>query len=59
MVKLCDRITNLQPPPEKWDKYKIENYRDEALVIMITLGEASPFLAERLEAKVSGYGQWI
>ena len=59
MVKLCDRITNLQPPPAKWDKSKIRNYRDEAIVIMITLGEASPFLAERLETKVSGYGQWI
>ena len=59
MVKLCDRITNLQPPPAKWDSTKIMNYRNEAILILESLGEASPFLAERLETKVSGYGQWI
>ena len=59
MVKMSDRVTNLQPPPKHWDKSKIKNYRSESLVIMITLGEASPFLAERLEAKISEYVQWI
>ncbi len=59
MVKLADRITNLQPPPKHWDKSKILNYRDEALLILETLGEASPYLAERLKAKISEYGQWI
>ena len=59
MVKLADRITNLQPPPKHWGSEKIKDYQSEALVIMITLGEACPFLAERLEAKISDYGQWI
>ncbi len=30
MVKLCDRITNLQPPPKHWNKEKIANYQNEA-----------------------------
>ena len=33
MVKLADRITNLQPPPPHWTPEKILKYRDEAIVI--------------------------
>lgn len=55
MVKLADRVTNLQPPPNSWEKSKILNYRDEALLILENFGEACPFLAKRLEAKISEY----
>jgi len=59
MVKLSDRITNLQPPPKHWEKSKILNYRDEAILILEKLGESNEFLAERLESKISDYEKWI
>ncbi|ACA98726.1 MULTISPECIES: HD domain-containing protein [Cyanophyceae] len=59
MVKLCDRITNLQPPPMHWDKVKIATYQSEAQFILEQLGEASPFLAQRLIVKISDYDQYL
>ncbi len=55
MVKLADRISNLQPPPAYWTPAKINNYRDEAIVIHDRLHSASPFLALRLAAKIRNY----
>lgn len=59
MVKLCDRITNLQPPPKHWDTDKILRYRDEAICIVNQLGEANEFLAARLKLKIDGYSQYM
>ena len=59
MVKLCDRITNLQPPPERWSSEKISQYRDEARVILEQLGEANQFLADRLKKKIESYVQYL
>ena len=59
MVKLCDRITNLQAPPSHWSKTKIAAYQSEARLILEALGEASPFLAERLAAKILNYDQYL
>ena len=56
MVKLADRITNLQPPPVNWDDIKIRHYREEAAMILEYLGKSSPLLAERLRYKLAGYG---
>jgi (p)ppGpp synthase/HD superfamily hydrolase len=39
MVKLADRITNLQPPPQYWTQEKIIRYRKEAIVIHEALSE--------------------
>lgn len=55
MVKLADRITNLQPPPSYWTKEKIERYKAEAIEILNVLGEASSFLASRLREKINAY----
>ena len=55
MVKLADRITNLQPPPAHWDRPKIRRYRDEAIAIHDRLQAASPFLAKRLAEKIQNY----
>lgn len=55
MVKLADRITNLQPPPPHWIKEKIEDYRLEADYILKQLGSASPLLRERLTKKIESY----
>jgi (p)ppGpp synthase/HD superfamily hydrolase len=57
MVKLADRITNLQPPPRGWSKKKIGEYRLESIEILNTLGSASSFLAVRLRQKIEKYGQ--
>jgi (p)ppGpp synthase/HD superfamily hydrolase len=55
MVKLADRITNLQPPPSYWTAEKIRQYREEALLIHTSLKEKSPFLAARLMEKIEAY----
>jgi (p)ppGpp synthase/HD superfamily hydrolase len=55
MVKLADRISNLQSPPHDWDKNKIIRYRDEAILIHDRLHPASPFLASRLATKIENY----
>lgn len=56
MVKLCDRITNLQPPPSYWSAEKIAAYRDEAVFILESLGGANAYLEQRLRMKIEGYG---
>ena len=55
MVKLADRITNLQTPPSYWTTEKIIEYRQEAIEIHTALKEASPFLALRLAQKIENY----
>ena len=55
MVKLADRITNLQPPPGNWSAEKIARYREEAEEILAALVDASRFLSERLRGKLQVY----
>jgi len=59
MVKLSDRITNLQPPPKHWNKEKIEKYRNEAVFILKHLGDSNRFLADRLKSKIDDYVQYF
>lgn len=59
MVKLSDRISNLQQPPTHWNKEKIIRYRNEALMIFEALGIANGYLSSRLRAKISGYEQYL
>jgi (p)ppGpp synthase/HD superfamily hydrolase len=55
MVKLADRITNLQPPPPHWSLGRIQDYHRESQGILDALGSASAFLAQRLRHKHSEY----
>jgi (p)ppGpp synthase/HD superfamily hydrolase len=55
MVKLADRITNLQPPPAHWNLAKIVRYREEAGEIHTRLQTASPILSLRLQEKITNY----
>lgn len=55
MVKLADRISNLGPPPHYWTPEKIAGYKQEARTIHDALHEASPYLAERLRARIAAY----
>ncbi len=55
MVKMADRIVNLQPPPPAWATEKIRNYRRQAMQIHEQLHPANSFLASRLETKITAY----
>ena len=55
MVKLADRITNLQPPPGHWGVDKITSYREEGREILNKLGEGCPYLSVRLRQKIAEY----
>jgi (p)ppGpp synthase/HD superfamily hydrolase len=59
MVKLADRITNLQAPPHYWNQDKIFRYREEGMQIYEALKDASPFLASRLASKIEDYKAFI
>ncbi|MBU7586833.1 MAG: bifunctional (p)ppGpp synthetase/guanosine-3',5'-bis(diphosphate) 3'-pyrophosphohydrolase [Nostoc sp. TH1S01] len=59
MVKLADRISNLQAPPHYWSQEKIFKYREESIKIYETLKDASPFLAARLARKIEEYKAYI
>jgi len=59
MVKLADRITNLMKPPAYWTTDKRRAYREEGREILEALGEASPWLAERLAQRIEAYGAFI
>ena len=55
MVKLADRITNLQPPPAHWSPEKCRTYRVEAETILTALGSASAMLASRFRQRLAEY----
>ncbi|KAF9658219.1 HD domain-containing protein [Tenacibaculum sp. ZH5_bin.1] len=58
MVKLADRITNLQEPPKHWKKDKIQHYLSEAIVINETLNNKNEYLNKRLENKIAEYKKY-
>ncbi|WP_299577493.1 HD domain-containing protein [uncultured Sunxiuqinia sp.] len=55
MVKLADRITNLQPPPKHWSMEKVHNYKNEARVIFEALNHCNEYLASRLISSIKAY----
>jgi len=59
IVKLADRITNLQEPPAHWDLAKRKKYQEEAKSILEKLGNANAILAERLRLKIMEYANYI
>ena len=59
MVKMADRIANLDPPPFHWDSEKIEAYRQEAIAIHDALHTANAALAERLQERIEQYGRYV
>jgi len=59
MVKLADRITNLQRPPSHWSADKIARYRDQAQLIHDELAEACPLLSARLQSKITAYAEYV
>ncbi len=59
MVKLADRITNLQAPPHHWTQDKINGYYHESLEIYEALKTSSQFLSTRLATKIQAYTTYI
>ncbi|MDX8341742.1 HD domain-containing protein [Draconibacterium sp. IB214405] len=59
MVKLADRITNLQPPPKHWTKEKVIMYSEEAQIIYMHLNLTNKYLAHRLKTKVAQYRRYL
>ena len=58
-VKLADRITNLQEPPNHWTQEKIKAYWVEAKYIHEELKHHNKYLAQRLEFKIKEYERAI
>lgn len=59
MVKLADRITNMQEPPHYWTPEKRRAYREEAKLILESLGAADQQLAQRLAEKITAYERFL
>lgn len=59
VVKLADRITNLQPPPPHWSKEKKMNYKNEAKIILNELQTGNNFLAKRMSSSIELYEEFI
>ncbi|WP_372753133.1 HD domain-containing protein [Labilibaculum sp.] len=59
IVKLADRITNLQEPPYYWTNEKKISYSKEAEIINQTLKNKNDYLSKRLEAKIIDYGKYV
>ena len=59
MIKLADRITNMQKPPQSWENDKIYAYFQEAKFILSCLKNSSIELSKRLEEKINNYRVFI
>lgn len=59
IVKMADRITNLQAPPGHWSKEKIQEYLLEAVTIHRRLGHLNAELERRLSAKIADYRRYL
>lgn len=59
MIKLADRITNMQKPPEHWENDKIYAYFQEAKLILSCLKNSNMHLSKRLEEKINNYRVFI
>ncbi len=59
IVKLADRITNLQAPPAHWDNEKRKNYLEEAKLILEKLNGKNEYLERRLKEQINLYQQYI
>lgn len=59
IVKLADRIVNLQNLPSHWDIPKCRAYLTESEVIFSALEQSHPLLADRLKLKIDKYENLI
>ena len=57
IVKLADRITNLQTPPKTWTQEKVKSYKEEAKFIAVNLKGYNLYLDKRIELAISSYNK--
>lgn len=61
IVKLADRIANLQQTlflyEGKWTQDYREYYKEESILISQTLGDASPYLQQKLSVLINSYNR--
>jgi (p)ppGpp synthase/HD superfamily hydrolase len=55
IVKMADRIVNLNPPPAHWNQERIAEYYEESQKILHRLGLANQSMADRLKQKIAQY----
>lgn len=55
LVKIADRIANLQPPPNNWDREKIGKYHKQAKIILEQLQGENNYLDNRIKDKIEKY----
>lgn len=58
-IKLADRITNLQKPPELWNASKKSDYLDEAIGIAAHLEGGNAYLENRIKELIQSYKAYI
>ncbi len=59
IVKIADRITNLQAPPSYWNRAKKIRYQTEAKLIANSLKNNNEYLYKRLKTKISEYDKYL
>jgi (p)ppGpp synthase/HD superfamily hydrolase len=59
MVKMADRICNLDTPPHYWKQEKIIQYLEEAREIYNALSSKNNYLGNRLMKKIEEYCKYI
>ncbi len=58
-VKLADRTSNLQPPPDHWDNNKRIAYHKMAGTILLELKGGNAYLENRLAQKIIDYKEFM
>lgn len=59
IVKIADRITNLQKPPAHWPSEKVLKYFHQAKLISKELSNKHNYLNVRLESKIKEYYNYV
>lgn len=59
LVKMADRINNLQKPPKHWDRAKMKRYHKEAQFMLEQLGGVHGYIEARLKQKIAVYKQYF
>jgi (p)ppGpp synthase/HD superfamily hydrolase len=59
IVKMADRIVNLQEPPYFWKPEKRRKYQEEARKILAKLQGVHPFVEARLQERIDNYSNYI
>lgn len=59
LVKLADRISNLDRPPVTWSREKIFKYRESSIMIYERLRNAHKGLSSKLLLKIEKYQQFV